>query len=202
MIYKNNYRKRKNRHRRISFWNYNSKKLEITQVSNTTEVSHYFNKLQCISVVENCITIRGKQLCITTWKSSHCVCARVYMPACVVMEDTQTIKLYHISTFLLIKMYSYIMYIYAEKKNSRKDTIWESWTVWRGKVFFLILYTIALLKFFTKSYIKRMFSAGLKFREKNFTLKKEKSRAQYISPNPLSSPSSWIKQLIGNVCNS
>lgn len=159
MIYKNNYRKRKNRHRRISFWNYNSKKLEITQVSNTTEVSHYFNKLQCISVVENCITIRGKQLCITTWKSSHCVCARVYMPACVVMEDTQTIKLYHISTFLLIKMYSYIMYIYAEKKKFKKRHHMGKLDSLKGKSFLsnFIYYCIVEI-FYKKLYKENVFS--------------------------------------------
>lgn len=60
-----------------------------------------------------------------------------------------------------------------QKTNARKDTIWESWVVRRGKVFVLILYTIALLKFFTKSYIERMFSAGLKFREKIHIKKRE-----------------------------
>lgn len=69
------------------------------------------------------------------------------------------------STFLLVKIYSYVIYVY-EEKNARKYTIWAV-GLFEGKIFFLILYTTVLLNVFI-SYIKKTFSAGLKFREKNF----------------------------------
>lgn len=110
-------------------------------------------------------------------KDPLCLCMCVCMPVSVVTEDTQITKLYHISTFLLIKSYSYVMYIYAEKKFKKRHHMGKLDCL-KGKSFLSNFIYYCIVEIFYKNYIKRMFSAGLKFRKKKFTLKKEISRAQ------------------------
>lgn len=60
------------------------------------------------------------------------------------------------------------MYVCRKKKKFKETHHMGKLDFSKGKSF-LILHTTALFKFFTTSYIKKMFSAGLKFTEKNFT---------------------------------
>lgn len=118
----------------------------------------------------------------------------------IIKGDMQIIQQYVPYKYISISKNLWLCNICLWRKNARKYTTWAV-GLFEGKIFFLILYTIVLLNVFM-SYIKKIFSAGLKFRQKNFKWKRRNLGHQYISPTPLSSSSSWIEQLISNIWNS
>lgn len=116
--------------------NYNSKKLEITQVSNTTEVSDCLNKLQCISVVENCITIKSETIMYNNMeKYPLCVCACVRVHACECSygryTNYKTISHKHISANKKLQL----CYVYLYRKKTQEKTPYGKVGLFEGEKF-------------------------------------------------------------------